>query len=178
MKIKTHALLTAFFLVIPASLLAHGPTPQKAKESLSINVSVDKVWEVIKQFDKISAWHSDIMKSTGDGKLESGGSRTITFQNGEELSDELDAYSEAEHEYSYRMKKENVKALPVSSYSVTVQVEPSANQSSSVVTLKSRFYRGDTGNTPTEQLSDEAAVNAMSAYFKNGLNSLKQKLEK
>jgi mxaD protein len=178
MKTQTHALFTALFLLIPATLLAHGPTPQKAKETISINAPVNQVWAIVKQFDKISEWHSDIKDSSGDGKLESGGSRTITFQNGEELIDELDAFSEEEHEFSYRMKKENVKALPVSSYSVTVQVAPGENQNSSMVTMKSRFYRGDTGNTPSDQLSDEAAVSAMGGYFKNGLNSLKQKLEK
>jgi mxaD protein len=47
-----------------------------------------------------------------------------------------------------------------------------------VVTLKSRFYRGDTGNTPPEKLNDEAAVKAMNEFFKNGLSGLKRKLEK
>jgi mxaD protein len=45
------------------------------------------------------------------------------------------------------------------------------------VLLKSRFYRGDTGNSPPENLNDEAAVNAMNQFFKNGLAGLKQKLE-
>lgn len=175
---KIHKLFITLIFFLPIALFAHGPTPQKAKESITINAPVDKVWEVVKQFDKISEWHSDIKTSSGDGKLESGGTRTLTFQNGEELSDELDAFSEQDHEYSYRMKKDNVKALPVSSYSISVQVGSGENSSDSIVTLKSRFYRGDTGNTPSDQLSDEAAVAAMNAYFKNGLNSLKQKLEK
>lgn len=133
---------------------------------------------MIKQFDGIDNWHKDINKSAGDGKLESGGTRTLTFQNGEQIVDELDFYSDKDHEYSYRLKTENVKALPTSSYSVTVQLTAGDNADSSVVTFKSRFYRGDTGNTPPEQLNDEAAVKAMTAYFKNGLESLKQKLEK
>jgi mxaD protein len=175
---KLHKLIITLILWSPIILFAHGPTPQKAKESITINAPVDRVWQVVKQFDQISHWHDDIKTSIGNGKLESGGIRTITFQNGEELSDELDFFSETEHEYSYRIKKENVKALPVSSYSVTVQVASGENPAASVVTLKSRFYRGDTGNTPSDQLNDEAAANAMNAYFKNGLISLKQKLEK
>ncbi len=166
------------FIVFPSLGFAHGPTPQKAKESIVINVPVEKAWETVKQFDKISAWHKDIKSSSGDGKLESGGIRTLTFQNGEALVDELDFFSDKDHEYNYRIKKENIKALPVSSYSITVQVAPGDNAQSSTVTLKSRFYRGDTGNTPPDNLNDEAAVKAMTDYFKNGLNSLKQTLEK
>lgn len=166
------------FLFFPGLLLAHGPTPQKAKESITINASVDKAWDVVKQFDGIANWHSDIKNSTGDGKHESGGTRTLTFQNGEKIVDELDYYSDKDHEYSYRLKTENVKALPTSSYSVSVLVAPGDAANTSTVTFKSRFYRGDTGNTPSEHLNDEAAVKAMNAFFKNGLNSLKQKLEK
>lgn len=164
-------------LCFPFLLLAHGPTPQKAKESITVNVPVEKVWQVVKQFDNISAWHSDIKTSTGDGKLVSGDTRSLTFQNGEQLVDEMDFFSEKDHEYSYRMKKENVKALPVSSYSVTVQVVPGDGQDTSTINFKSRFYRGDTSNAPPEHLNDEAAVKAMNDYFRHGLDSLKQKLE-
>jgi mxaD protein len=47
-----------------------------------------------------------------------------------------------------------------------------------VVTFKSRFYRGDTGNAPPENLTDTAAVKAMDNFLKEGLAGLKQKLEK
>jgi mxaD protein len=170
-------IIGVLLLACPALILAHGPTPQKAKESVSINAPVDKVWEVIKDFGGLSKWHSDIKESKGDGILESGGTRTITFQNGEEIIDELDFYSDKDREYSYRLKKENVKALPTSSYSVSVSVIVGTGPETSEVTFKSRFYRGDTGNTPPDNLNDETAVKAMNAYFKNGLVSLKQKLE-
>lgn len=164
-------------VLLPSFGFAHGPTPQKAKESIEIKVPLEITWAAVKQFDKISEWHGDLRGSTGDGRLESGGIRTLTFQNGEQLSDELDFFSDKDHEYSFRIKTENTKALPVSSYSVTVQVEPGSADQSSIITFKSRFYRGDTGNTPSETLNDEAAVNAMTTYFKNGLAGLKRKLE-
>lgn len=166
------------FLLFPLNASAHGPTPQKAKEIITINAPVAKVWEQVKQFDAISTWHADVKTSTGDGKLESGGIRTLTMQHGEQLVEELDYYNEKEHEYSYRLKTENVKALPVSSYSIELQVKAAADGNSSEVLLKSRFYRGDTGNTPPENLSDAAAVEAMTKFFKNGLASLKQAVEK
>jgi len=176
MKFTPAALIA--FLLFPVASLAHGPTPQKAKESVVINAPVDAVWAAIKQFDGISSWHPDVKESTGDGKHESGGTRTITLQNGGQLVEELDFYSDKDHEYSYRLKTENVQAFPTSSYSIAMQLTAGETADSSVVTLKSRFYRGDTSNTPPENLSDEAAVKAMNAFFKNGLSGLKQKLEK
>jgi len=176
MKFTPAALIA--FLLFPVASLAHGPTPQKAKESVVINAPVDAVWATIKQFDGISGWHPDVKESTGDGKHESGGTRTITLQNGGQLVEELDFYSDKDHEYSYRLKTENVQAFPTSSYSIAMQLTAGETADSSVVTLKSRFYRGDTSNTPPENLSDEAAVKAMNAFFKNGLSGLKQKLEK
>jgi mxaD protein len=167
--------LAVFCLTLPA--YAHGPTPQKAKELITINAPVAKVWEAIKQFDAIVNWHPDLKKSEGDGKNQSGGLRTLTFKNDASLVEELDYYSEQEHEYSYRLKTENTSAFPTSSHSVEIKVVHGDMADTSVVTLKSRFYRGDTGNTPPENLNDEAAVKAMTRFFKNGLEGLKSKVE-
>ena len=175
---KFSAITLSSLLILPVLSLAHGPTPQKAKESVTINMPVTTVWDAVKQFDGIADWHPDVKQSTGDGKHESGGLRTITLQNGEKLVEELDFYSDKDHEYAYRLKTENVQALPASSYSTNLQVTPGSDAGNSTVVLKSRFYRGDTGNTPPENLNDEAAVKAMNAFFKNGLDGLKKKLEK
>ncbi len=167
--------LAVLCLTLPA--YAHGPTPQKAKESITINAPVAKVWAAVNQFDDIANWHPDLKKSEGDGKNQSGGIRTLTFKNDASLVEELDYYNEAEHEYSYRLKTENTAALPTSSHSVELKVTHGESADSSIVTIKSRFYRGDTGNTPPDNLNDEAAVKAMTQFFKNGLNGLKTKLE-
>ncbi|MFI3155539.1 MAG: SRPBCC family protein [Methylococcaceae bacterium] len=171
-------LLLLSFLVFPVVSVAHGPTPQKANESIVINAPVDVVWNVIKQFDGIADWHPDVKASSGDGKNASDGSRTITLQNDGQLVESLDYYSDKDHEYNYRLKVENVTAFPVSSYTTNLQVKAGDDANTSVVSLKSRFYRGDTGNTPPDNLNDAAAVKAMKAFFSNGLAGLKQKLEK
>lgn len=171
-------LILLSFLLFPVTSVAHGPTPQKAKESIAINAPVDAVWNAIKQFDAVASWHPDVKASSGDGKNASDGTRTITLQNGGQLVENLDFYSDKDHEYNYRLKTENVTAFPASSYTINLQVTPGNDANTSVVTLKSRFYRGDTGNTPPENLNDAAAVKAMNEFFKNGLAGLKQKLEK
>lgn len=167
--------LAMFCSTLP--VYAHGPTPQKAKESIIINAPVTKVWAAVKQFDDIANWHPDLKKSEGDGNNQSGGLRTLTFKNDASLVEELDYYNEQEHEYSYRLKTENTNALPTSSHSVELKVVHGDTADTSTVSFKSRFYRGDTGNTPPENLSDEAAVKAMTQFFKNGLQGLKSKLE-
>lgn len=167
--------LMLFNVVLPT--YAHGPTPQKAKESITINAPVAKVWAAVNQFDDIADWHPDLKKSEGDGNNQSGGTRTLTFKNDAILLEELDYYNELEHEYSYRLKTENTAAIPISSHTVELKVAHGDAADTSVVTIKSRFYRGDTGNTPPENLNDEAAVKAMTQFFKNGLNGLKTKLE-
>lgn len=167
--------IALFCATLPA--YAHGPTPQKAKESIVIHAPVAKVWAEVKQFDAIANWHPDLKKSEGDGSNQSGGKRTLTFQNDQSIVEELDYYNEQEHEYSYRLKTENPQAFPTSSHTVELKVSDGDGEGSSTVTLKSRFYRGDTGNTPPENLNDEAAVKAMTQFFKNGLAGLKQKVE-
>lgn len=166
------------FLVFPVVSLAHGPTPQKANESIVINAPVDAVWGVIKQFDGIAGWHPDVKACSGDGKNASDGIRTIILKNDGQLVDSLDYYSDKDHEYNYRLKVENVTAFPVSSYTTNIKVTAGNDVNTSVVSLKSRFYRGDTGNTPSDNLNDAAAVKAMKEFFTNGLLGLKQKLEK
>ena len=169
-------LILLSFLIAPCLAWAHGPTPQKGLDSITINAPVEQVWDAIKQFDAISTWHPDVKASTGDGKNASDGIRTITLQGGD-LVEMLDYYSDKDHEYNYRLKTENVQALPVSSYTTNQQVTAGDGPNSATVTFKSRFYRADTGNTPSTTQNDEAAVTAMTAFFKNGLVGLKKKLE-
>jgi mxaD protein len=160
----------AFF---SASALAHGPTPQKVVESIEINAPVDKVWAVAGQFSGISKWNPALKASEGGNKQ--GDKRTLTFNNGEQVTEELDAIDEAAHEYTYRLAKDNVKAIPASSYSAIFRVIPVGQGVK--VEWKSRLYRGDTGNFPSDDMNDEAAVKAMTAFFKNGLERLKVRLE-
>jgi len=173
MKLSTLFLIS--FLGISMGANAHGPTPKKADKSIIINAPIDKVWAVIKNFDDISKWHPDVSASTGDGQNQSGSDRRMTLASGE-LEEGLDYFSDADHEYNYRLKTKNTKVFPVSSYTTAIQLIAEGNKTK--VKWKSRFYRGDTGNTPTKKLSDEAAIEAMYGFIDNGLQGLKETLEK
>lgn len=171
---KPNRLFFLMLFLVSLGVNAHGPTPQKADESIIINAPIDKVWVAIKNFDKISDWHPDVQASTGDGQNKSDGERILTLSNGE-IKESLDYYSDADHEYSYRLKTENTEAFPVSSYTTSIQLIEEGDKTK--VKWKSRFYRGDTGNTPSEKLNDEAAVKAMKGFIQNGLKGLKETLE-
>lgn len=174
---KLFRLTAAWILLLFSTmLLAHGPTPKKADHSIEINASADKVWAQLKAFDGMADWHPLVIESSGDGSHTAGTSqRILTLKKGQ-LIEELTEYLDADQEYSYRLAKEDTDTFPVSSYRATLKVQSlSADKSS--VRWKGRFYRGDTGNTPPEQLNDEAAIQAMDEFFTKGLQGLKNKIE-
>jgi mxaD protein len=163
----------ALWLGAAAPALAHGPTPQKAEEKITISASPAKVWEVLKEFGDVS-WNAAVKKSDASGGNGNGATRTISLDGGS-LVEGLDEYSEKDMSYGYRLSTENLEALPVSFYSSTIAVGPAGEGSEVVWT--GRFYRGDTSNFPPENLNDESAAKAMTAFMRAGLQSLKAKVE-
>ncbi|WP_349432626.1 SRPBCC family protein [Methylomarinum sp. Ch1-1] len=172
---KPYYLIYLYLLLLPFVAEAHGPTPQKARESLVINAPASKVWPLVKDFDRIAEWHPGVTDSSGDGNNEAGAVRRLTLENGGVLEEGLDYYSDADHEYSYRLKTENLEALPVSFYTMSLQLIAEGEKTQ--VKWKGRFYRGDTSNFPPENLNDAAAIEAMTAFIKQGLAGLKGKFE-
>ena len=154
---------------------AHGPTPQKVDEKIEIAAPPEKVWAIVKDFGKISDWNPAVTKSVGTGGNENGASRTITLKTGE-LTEGLDYYSEKEMNYLYRLSKEKVDVLPVSSYTGELTVKPGTD-GGSLVTWMARLYRADTGNEPAPDKNDDAAIKAMKAFMTEGLQGLKAKAE-
>jgi len=155
--------------------LAHGPTPQKVDQSVTVAAPPDAVWKVVGDFGGIGKWHPDVAGVEASGGNASGGTRKVTLKSGGTLVEGLDEWKGDARTYSYRMSDPDLKALPVSSYSATITVSPDG--AGSKVSWQGRFYRGDTGNEPEEALSDEAGRTAMNRYFSNGLKGLKAAVE-
>ncbi len=171
----TFAARRNFVVVAAWPAAAHGPTPQKVEEKITLKAKPDAVWAVIKDFAAFASWHPGIEKCEATGGNVAGATRTITLKsNGKSLVEGLDEYAEAEKMYGYRLSTENIEALPVSFYSATLKVVPA--EGGSEVQWEGRFYRADTSNFPPENLNDEAAVKAMTAFFQEGLKGLKEKL--
>lgn len=164
----------AIFLSAPA--LAHGPTPIKVDESIVIAADPKAVWAVAGKFDGLANWHPDVQSVKATGGDAPGAEREITLKKGGVLKEGLDEYDPAAFKYGYRMSDPNLDALPISSYSVTFTIEPAAGGGSQVKWY-GRLYRGDTSNEPPEELNDDAARSAMSAFLRAGLEGLKKKVE-
>jgi len=168
--------LAGLVLVLATPSLAHGPTPLKVDETVTIAADPQKVWAVVGSFSSIAKWHPDIksVQTTGGDTL--GSERILTFQKGATLKESLDEFDSTALKYSYRMMDPNLDALPVSSYSMTLAVRP-ASSGGAEVEWYGRIYRGDTGNEPPDNLNDDAARTAVGSFLRNGLQGLKAKLE-
>lgn len=159
--------------LVPAS--AHGPTPHKAEGKVTIDAPVATVWRMAGDFASIGAWNPLVKKVEAKGGNAPGAERVLLLEKGE-ITDGLDDYDVAGHTVSWRLLKENVEAFPVSFYTATLAVSDAGAGKSEVV-WTTRFYRGDTGNFPPEELNDEAAGAAMNAFIEDGLKGLKGRVE-
>ena len=169
-------LLLGATLAFAPSAFAHGPTPQKVEESIAIAAPPAKVWEIVENFDGFVAWNPLVETSQGTGGNKPGAERVVVLRSGGELKDSLDEYVEEEMSYSYRLDTPDIEAFPVSFYSATLAVKPGADGGSEV-TWDARLYRADTGNFPSETQNDKAAIEAVTKFYKAGLEELKKKAE-
>jgi mxaD protein len=165
----------AVFALSLSPTWAHGPTPQKAEEAATIAASPEVVWKIAGDFAGIGAWHPLVQSVETAGANTPGSERTLILAKGK-ISDGLDDYDATKHIYGYRLAKENVEAFPVSFYTATFAVEDAGGGTSRVI-WNARFYRGDTGNFPSDELGDDAAIAAMTEFFRRGLEGLKAKVE-
>ena len=112
---------------------------------------------------------------TGDpaGKFK----RVLTLKNGNQISETSNKYKPEDKMFSYYIDKVDVKDLPANDYSATITVEPEGNAKSKVE-WKAAFYRGYMNNDPPPELNDEAAIKAVKALYRAGLDNLKAKVEK
>ena len=168
--------LATLAMALPlTAALAHGPTRQKTVVSLEINAPPDKVWAIIGNFQDMS-WHPAVQRTEGKGGNGEGATRVLTLGPGATIAEEINKYDAAKMMYSYRIVEVEAKVLPVTNYSSTITVSP-AEGGKSTVEWKGAFYRGFPNNDPPPELSDEAAVKAVTGVYQAGLDALKKKAE-
>jgi Polyketide cyclase / dehydrase and lipid transport len=155
-------------------VMAHGPTRQKVVQTIEINSPADKVWAVIGKFQDMG-WHPAIAKTEGTGGDAVGAKRTLTLKSGGTIEEALTTYNADGKSLSYEITAVDVKTLPVSNYSSTLRV--TGEGAKSTVEWKGAFYRGFVNNDPPPELSDEAAVKAVTGVYTAGLEAIKAKLE-
>ncbi|AFL51667.1 hypothetical protein ABIE78_002480 [Sinorhizobium fredii] len=177
MRYLGHLLLT-FLLLLPSTVLAHGPTRQKLVLSVDVAAAPDAVWAVIGNFQNMS-WHPAVFSTTGQGGNALDATRVLTLKEAEgpTISEVLYKYDAAKMSYSYRITDVDVSVLPVTNYSAHLTVTPKAGGGSHIE-WKGAFYRGYPNNDPPANLNDEAALAAVGAVYKAGLDALEKKFGK
>ncbi|HPG89709.1 MAG TPA: SRPBCC family protein [Hyphomicrobium sp.] len=171
---KRLALAIALLAVAPAVASAHGPSRQKVVQTIEINAPVEKVWEVIGNFQDMG-WHPAFKKTEGTGGNDVGATRKLTLDGGATIDEKLIKYNADGKSLSYEITAVDVKVVPISNYSSTISVTGDASKST--VEWKGAFYRGYVNNDPPPELNDEAAVKAVTGVYESGLAALKKKLE-
>jgi hypothetical protein len=171
--VRLFASFLALACLWPLAASAHGPTRQKVVETVEINAPADKVWAVVGNFQDMG-WNPVFKKTEGTGGNDVGATRILTLEGGQ-IFEKLTKYNAETTTLGYEITEVDVKVVPVTNYSATITVTPDGDKSK--VEWKSAFYRGYVNNDPPPELSDEAAVKAITGVFQSGLAALKAKLE-
>lgn len=173
--VRRFAFLAALLALVPLPVSAHGPSRQKVIETIEINAPADKVWAVVSNY-KDMTWHPDIAKSEAmDGYEPEKTKRTLTFKTGGVVTDKVMAYTPETKYFSFMTDEVDLKTMPVSGYSSYFTLTDMGGKTK--VEWKGAFYRGYVNNDPPPELSDAAAIAAVTAYQKRGLEALKAKIE-
>lgn len=167
----------ALAVAVPAAALAHGPSRQKTVQTVEIDAPPAEVWARVGDFQDMS-WHPAVFSTTGEGGNAVDATRRLTLgaADGGTIDEVLYKYDDAKRTYSYRITEVDVAVLPVTNYTAHLTVKDGAN-GGSLVEWRGAFYRGFPNNDPPPELSDEAAVAAVDAVYRAGLDALKAELE-
>ncbi|MDI4666974.1 SRPBCC family protein [Xanthobacter autotrophicus] len=176
MKLLLAAAAAFSLALLPVAADAHGPTRKKVTESVEINAPADKVWAAIGNFQDMG-WHPAVTATAGQGGNAVDATRKLTLQGGGTIDEVLYKFEPEQKSYSYRITEVDVKVLPVTNYSSTITVTP-IDGTHSKVEWRGAFYRGYPNNDPPPELSDDAAIAAVTGVYRSGLDALKAKLEK
>jgi hypothetical protein len=147
---------------------AHGPTRQKVVEQITLTAAPAVAWAKIRNFDALKDWHPAVAESPADKGNQEGSVRAVMLKSGGKLIETLESYDDARMKYAYRAKDGG--ALPVTNYTSTISVR--AEGAKTVVEWRGAFYRGYPNNDPPPEQNDEAAVRAVTAVYRAGLENL------
>lgn len=169
---RTLIAAAASLAALPAR--AHGPTRQKASQTVDIARTPDQVWAIIAPFDAIAQWHPIIASSPADRGNEVGSKRTLTLKAPGDPSfvEELIKYDAAGRSYQYKIDKVDPKVLPVNNYVAWMEVLPNP-AGGSTLEWRAAFYRGYMLNDPPADMNDAASVRAVNGVFRAGLDNIK-----
>lgn len=166
----------AFAVLAVASVSCFAAAPLlKVEKSVEIDKPAAAVWEKVRNFDGLNAWHPAVAKDEiVEGRNNVAGAvRLLTLGDGGTIREKLLHFDDAHHAFKYEILE---GVLPVSHYTSTLSVH-ALGKGKSKVTWSGEFQRKDTGDHPGEKENDEAATSTMSAVYQGGLDNLKKVVE-
>lgn len=168
---KTLALLAA--LLLPLTAAAHGPSPMKSVETITIKAPAAKVWALVGDFGAMQKWHPAV-KDTKIEEKDGATFRTLTLQDGGKIYEKLKDKNDAGMQIKYEIVE---SVLPVSSYSSKITVKDAGNGETTVEWF-GRYYRKYVLNPPIPAgEDDESAAKAVNGIYQSGLANLKKVAE-
>ena len=168
--------LAAIGLVASATIAQAAAPVLHETKTVEIAAPPAKVWGMIEQFSDLT-WVPPVKSSTATQGNTVGSVRTLDL-GGPRLVEELRAYDAKAMTYTYVITGDpaNVKTLPVTDYTSTITVKPSAT--GSMVTWTGTFKRADQGDAPAANMDDKTATGAIGGVYDAGLGGLKAKAAK
>lgn len=188
MKLFSQSLL-ASVLLIPALVMAHGASRITVEEKITIDADTAEVWDAVKQFDNLHSWHPAVKATDADGNTK-GAQRTLTFENDATIKETLRKFDDEKMSLMYAIDEMDVvatvtddhgdeydvPAVPVRNYKSWIKV--TEVDGGAEVSWTGKFFRVYNGNHHApDEISDEAAENAISGFYQAGLKAAKSKLE-
>ncbi len=131
----------------------------KVNMNTSLNVSPEKLWEMIGGFNALPDWHPAVEKS----ELEEEGSvRRLSLAGGGTIIEKLEKIDDNEHLYSYTIVD---SPLPVENYASTIRVKDDGS-GNSTVEWSSEFSPKD--------VPENDAVEVIQGIYHAGFDNLKK----
>ncbi len=165
--------------ILPLSVMAHGPSPQKVEKTVTIKAPPAKVWALIKDFGNMQTWHPGIASDKTEQKKDDNGDMatfaTLTLKSGGEIVEMLRGADDATMKMRYEI---DGGVAPVADYNSFMQVAAGSGEGETTVTWVGRFYRTYKLNPPIPAgQDDETAVKFVTDFFDTGLAGLKKAAE-
>lgn len=133
-----------------------------------IDAPIEKVWEVIRDFNGLPSWHPRMVESEIEGgrsATETGAVRKFKLASGPIVRERLLAFSDDEHSTSYSIIEH---PAPITNHSATLKLERVTDGDRTFAVWFARF------DAPADQA--DALANGMAEnVFQGGFNALKSR---
>lgn len=160
---------------LTAGAMACGPTRNKHVTTIEIEAAASKVWGIVGNYGDFG-WTGRIARTEASGGLVPDiARRKLVFRSGAQFADQLSVYDAEQMTIAFMTDVEDVREMPVHNYASRITVRDEGGHS--LVEWRGAFVRGYPNNDPPSELSDGAALKAVSEFQQAALEALKRRVE-